>query len=119
MRALFLVALLAAPAYAKRPPPPAPAPMVEDVVDAETSLHAALAPNGDEVRLTTVIGGKSAGAVLQVTDSGPGLSDPYASLRRPDLPVQGAGLWVAHVESDQLHLASAPGSTTVTARFDR
>jgi len=35
-------------------------------VDVDTSLHAAVAPNGDEVRLTTTIGGKAAGAVLQV-----------------------------------------------------
>jgi anti-sigma regulatory factor (Ser/Thr protein kinase) len=58
-------------------------------------------------------------AVVRVSDGGPGLTDPFASLRPPELPLRGAGLWVAHVESDQLHLASSPGSTTVTARFDR
>jgi len=34
--------------------------------DSETTLHAAIAPNGDEIRLVTMIGGKSAAATLQV-----------------------------------------------------
>lgn len=54
--------------------------------------------------------------VVEVVDDGPGLDDPFATLRPPDLPRRGAGLWICHHESDRLDVRSGPdGGTTVTA----
>jgi len=56
------------PKPAPKPAPPAPPPPKEEVVvsDADSILHAGLAPNGDEVRLITEIGGKKPTATLQI-----------------------------------------------------
>ncbi len=43
----------------------------EDVSPAEITLHAAVAPNGDEVRLVTTIGGKAPTATLQIGKTPP------------------------------------------------
>lgn len=44
----------------------AAAQQAEVVSAAETTLHAAIAPNGDEVRLVTMVGGKAPAVTLQV-----------------------------------------------------
>lgn len=60
-----------------------------------------------------------AGLTLQVSDDGPGIDDPFASLRPPALPVRGAGLWISHLEATQLSVARRdPHGTVVTARID-
>lgn len=60
-----------------------------------------------------------AGLTVQVSDDGPGIEDPFASLRPPALPVRGAGLWISHLEATQLSVARRdPHGTVVTARID-
>ena len=59
------------------------------------------------------------GLVLQVGDDGPGIDDPFATLRPPALPVRGAGLWTANLEASQLSIDRRnPRGTVVTARID-
>jgi anti-sigma regulatory factor (Ser/Thr protein kinase) len=53
---------------------------------------------------------------LEVTDDGAGIADPFATLRPPDLPRRGVGLWASHVEATRLHVAGRrPHGTIVTA----
>lgn len=44
---------------------------------------------------------------IRVRDDGPGIGDPFASLRPPALPTRGAGLWICHQEST--HFVVDPG----------
>ena len=60
-----------------------------------------------------------AGITLTVTDHGPGIRDPYASLRPPDIPRVGAGLWLCHLESTRFGITRPEaGGTRVTAVID-
>lgn len=56
---------------------------------------------------------------IRVRDDGPGIRDPFASLRPPELPSRGAGLWICHQESSRFVVD--PGDTrgtTVIAVID-
>jgi signal transduction histidine kinase len=57
------------------------------------------------------------GRVLgRVIDDGPGISDPFATLRLPELRAHGVGLWIAHLESSRLSVAAdSPRGTTAIA----
>ena len=50
---------------------------------------------------------------IEVSDRGPGVFDPYALLRPPDLPMRGAGLWLAHLNSLAMSLEPGPLGGTV------
>jgi anti-sigma regulatory factor (Ser/Thr protein kinase) len=55
---------------------------------------------------------------LQVSDDGPGITDPYLAGTRP-VPltaVGGRGLWIVRQLCDDLHVATTAG-TTMTASF--
>jgi anti-sigma regulatory factor (Ser/Thr protein kinase) len=57
---------------------------------------------------------------IRVVDSGPGISDPYAPLRPPDLGVRGVGLWICAHETSRFHVASSPaGGTVATSILQR
>jgi anti-sigma regulatory factor (Ser/Thr protein kinase) len=57
-----------------------------------------------------------ASVIIAVRDDGPGLVDPFVSLRPPCIPKHGAGLWLSHLESDRFGIDSKPGGpTTVVA----
>lgn len=58
------------------------------------------------------------GLFIEVADDGPGINDPLAALRPPDLPVRGAGLWISHIEATRLHVAPRrPRGTIATAHI--
>jgi anti-sigma regulatory factor (Ser/Thr protein kinase) len=58
-----------------------------------------------------------AGAVVcRVVDRGPGIVDPFATMRLPWLQEHGVGLWLSNVEATRLVLTDAPeGGTVATA----
>lgn len=59
------------------------------------------------------------GIDLEVRDAGRGIDDPFASLRPPELPVRGAGLWISHLESTSFSVARLePSGTVANARVD-
>jgi anti-sigma regulatory factor (Ser/Thr protein kinase) len=59
----------------------------------------------------------SSDVVLRIRDHGPGIDDPWATLRPPRRSqVGGAGLWIAHRESDEFDVHRHPnGGTVATA----
>jgi anti-sigma regulatory factor (Ser/Thr protein kinase) len=60
-----------------------------------------------------------ASLVVTVHDDGPGIDDPFAGLRPPDLPRRGAGLWVTHHLCDRVAIERpTAGGSSITARID-
>ncbi len=58
------------------------------------------------------------GLFIEVADDGPGIGDPLAALRPPDLPIRGVGLWASHLEATRLHVVERhPRGTVATAHI--
>jgi anti-sigma regulatory factor (Ser/Thr protein kinase) len=58
--------------------------------------------------------------VVSVGDHGPGLADPAAALRPPDLPRRGAGLWLCHLMADRFSIHNgAQRGCEARAHFSR
>lgn len=55
--------------------------------------------------------------VCQVSDAGPGLTDPHLAGARPVATTAngGRGLWIARQVAEHLDISTGPGGTTVTA----
>lgn len=87
---------------------------LELLVD-ELVVNAGLHGGGDpEVALWS----EPDGVVLSVTDDGPGIDDPFAGLRPPDLVHQGAGLWMAAVMGERFVARTGPrGGAEVSVRL--
>jgi anti-sigma regulatory factor (Ser/Thr protein kinase) len=56
---------------------------------------------------------------VQVSDRGPGLSDPYTGSTPPDQTATGGrGMWICRQLAQDLHIDTGRGGTTITALLD-